>query len=250
VTPLTAAERQAIRERHGSARDGMTGEPLYCWLCASSGNGWPCTTVRLLDALDATEKELDEARDQLARLRVEKHHWANVIVPEVRDEARQAAIQECIEAAKKAIRHGIADLGMGMFGATLITDALFALLPQPAAPVATAETCGHYEHVSLPDGSRVGYLRVTPRMEDDVAQPCPVSTSSDGESMTHQIALSVTVCFGCGKHCYKSRKHAKHAARHIGHHGLSAYQCHDSGYWHLGHLPAAVKAGRISRMAL
>lgn len=58
-------------------------------------------------------------------------------------------------------------------------------------------------------------------------------------------------CTACGKQGFTSRKNAKNASRVI-HPGkqLRAYQCPESEWWHLGHLPVMVVAGRMERAAL
>lgn len=53
-------------------------------------------------------------------------------------------------------------------------------------------------------------------------------------------------CPRCGKRQYPTRRAARKAARTIPSDGhLNAYRC--GRYWHLGHLPAAVIAGELSR---
>lgn len=59
-------------------------------------------------------------------------------------------------------------------------------------------------------------------------------------------------CPGSGKVQYPTRKDAKEGRRlmkgkGISQTGVSIYQCADCDYWHLGHLSAAVRAGRLSR---
>jgi hypothetical protein len=60
--------------------------------------------------------------------------------------------------------------------------------------------------------------------------------------------LAVGRCV-CGKWSYPSRKVAKKVARESLHAHLGAYKCEHSeaGYWHLGHLPSFVAAGRLPR---
>jgi hypothetical protein len=57
----------------------------------------------------------------------------------------------------------------------------------------------------------------------------------------------VTECT-CGKVRYLTKADAKAAIRHMkGREGrLNAYRC-ASGFWHIGHLPALVRKGQISR---
>lgn len=58
--------------------------------------------------------------------------------------------------------------------------------------------------------------------------------------------LPTASCPMCGKVRYLSRKQARDAARRLrgsGH--LNAYRCGE--FWHLGHLPDPVRAGRWSR---
>jgi hypothetical protein len=56
-------------------------------------------------------------------------------------------------------------------------------------------------------------------------------------------------CPTCGKVRYLTKATAKkHARRHVGRGittGLSAYRC--GAFWHLGHLPTAVKTGDLDR---
>ena len=59
-------------------------------------------------------------------------------------------------------------------------------------------------------------------------------------------------CPESGKIQYPTRKDAKEARRlmkgkGISQTGVSIYACSDCAYWHLGHLSAAVRAGRLSR---
>lgn len=56
------------------------------------------------------------------------------------------------------------------------------------------------------------------------------------------------VSCSCGKYGHTKRAGAKEAAR-IYHPGarLSVYQCAQSGLWHYGHLPNAVRAGDFDR---
>lgn len=54
---------------------------------------------------------------------------------------------------------------------------------------------------------------------------------------------------GCthGKRLYETRKIARDRIRHIPGEQLRAYRCSDvEGYWHIGHLPDAVKKGEIT----
>jgi len=55
-------------------------------------------------------------------------------------------------------------------------------------------------------------------------------------------------CPTCGKLRYPTRKVAKAVARRLSHRGTNEYRCGD--YWHIGHLPTAVRRGTISRDAL
>lgn len=56
-------------------------------------------------------------------------------------------------------------------------------------------------------------------------------------------------CPDCGKKRWPSRRAANRAAARLpGGQRLSAYRCGD--YWHLGHLPRPVTAGKIGRDAL
>lgn len=52
-------------------------------------------------------------------------------------------------------------------------------------------------------------------------------------------------CPDCGKLRYLTRKGAKKAARMMGAVSMSPYRCGD--FWHNGHLPGAVKTGRLTR---
>jgi hypothetical protein len=62
--------------------------------------------------------------------------------------------------------------------------------------------------------------------------------------MPRPTARFAGTCPACGKRCYVSRRHARAAARVIDP-AMSAYRC--GGYWHLGHLPEAVRRGRRTR---
>lgn len=59
-------------------------------------------------------------------------------------------------------------------------------------------------------------------------------------------------CVGCGKYRFVSRSAAKRARRRMSNpHGLNAYECPtEPGWWHLGHLPAAVVRGERGRSDL
>ena len=48
----------------------------------------------------------------------------------------------------------------------------------------------------------------------------------------------------CAKVRYLCRKHAKQNKPK--HQNLHAYKCPECGLWHLGHMPAKVKAGKVS----
>jgi hypothetical protein len=55
-------------------------------------------------------------------------------------------------------------------------------------------------------------------------------------------------CPDCGKLRYLTRRHAKRIARRINARRggrLNAYRCGD--FWHIGHLPTAVRHGDIAR---
>jgi hypothetical protein len=56
-------------------------------------------------------------------------------------------------------------------------------------------------------------------------------------------------CVGCGKYRFMSRAAAKKARRRMGNPGgMNAYECPtDTGWWHLGHLPGAVRRGDVGR---
>ena len=59
-------------------------------------------------------------------------------------------------------------------------------------------------------------------------------------------------CDASGKIQYPTRKDAKEARRlmkgkGIPQSGMSVYQCPECNYWHLGHLSASVRAGRLGR---
>lgn len=58
-----------------------------------------------------------------------------------------------------------------------------------------------------------------------------------------------TVRCRCGKVGYYSRALARKGARQQGLHGLNAYRCSyvTNEMWHLGHLPVAIKKGRLGR---
>lgn len=65
---------------------------------------------------------------------------------------------------------------------------------------------------------------------------------------TPEASPTLGTCTYCGKQSYKSRNHAKDAARRYSHTRLSPYRCPTgSGMWHLGHLPLDVVHGVISR---
>jgi hypothetical protein len=57
-------------------------------------------------------------------------------------------------------------------------------------------------------------------------------------------------CGPCGKQIYADRKAARHMARKLAPRGSRprAYECqHHEGWWHIGHLPDAVRDGQIDR---
>jgi hypothetical protein len=61
-----------------------------------------------------------------------------------------------------------------------------------------------------------------------------------------QHAVWVGVCSVDGKRCYLNRREAKKALKqHTRRHEMSVYEC--GNWWHLGHLPKAVKTGRKTR---
>lgn len=56
----------------------------------------------------------------------------------------------------------------------------------------------------------------------------------------------VRTCETCGKRCFETRGDAKKVIRRLKDRGrMHAYKC--GTYWHIGHLPARVKAGNKSR---
>lgn len=63
---MTPEERTELRGRHWWPGPG--------WSCNGCGHDWPCTTIRLLDTLDAAEAERDAARAALLKVdRYGKH---------------------------------------------------------------------------------------------------------------------------------------------------------------------------------
>lgn len=61
------------------------------------------------------------------------------------------------------------------------------------------------------------------------------------------MSRHVAICATCGKRSFETRSAARSAAHADGITGqrMNAYRCGD--LWHLGHLPAAVKAGNATR---
>ena len=53
----------------------------------------------------------------------------------------------------------------------------------------------------------------------------------------------------CGKRAYRRKQDAKTVRRTHGGDHLSVYRC-TSGYWHIGHRPAQLTRGQISRADL
>lgn len=52
----------------------------------------------------------------------------------------------------------------------------------------------------------------------------------------------------CGKRAYTKKRAAKHQRRVIDPtQTMSIYRCDLSGLWHVGHLPSAVRQGRLDR---
>lgn len=51
----------------------------------------------------------------------------------------------------------------------------------------------------------------------------------------------------CGKRGYFAKRDAKTVRRVHGGDHLSVYRCGSSGYWHIGHKPALLTRGIISR---
>lgn len=63
--------------------------------------------------------------------------------------------------------------------------------------------------------------------------------------MADRHQLHSTVCTSHGKRLYGSRDTAKQAIRRQHSKGMRAYRCElVAGYWHIGHLPPAVRDGR------
>ena len=61
----------------------------------------------------------------------------------------------------------------------------------------------------------------------------------------HQLHLSE--CAGHGKRLFSSRGIAKKAIRRQHMNGMRAYPCElVAGCWHIGHLPPAVRLGRLT----
>lgn len=55
-------------------------------------------------------------------------------------------------------------------------------------------------------------------------------------------------CTTCGKRSFPTRHAARQARKTIpDRRGISVYECGDSGRWHIGHLPFAVRRGRVTR---
>lgn len=51
----------------------------------------------------------------------------------------------------------------------------------------------------------------------------------------------------CGKRSYVDKRDAKTARRILGGDHLSVYRCTTSGMWHIGHKPAKLIRGEITR---
>lgn len=67
-----------------------------------------------------------------------------------------------------------------------------------------------------------------------------------------QKHLPWSTCPGCGKRSYESKGDARAAAKYLrskGGKGLNVYACVAPGGsgWHVGHLPADIRAGKVSR---
>ena len=55
-------------------------------------------------------------------------------------------------------------------------------------------------------------------------------------------------CTDCGKRSYLSKHAARQARKTLpDRRGLSVYECGNSGFWHVGHLPFAVRRGDVTR---
>lgn len=53
---------------------------------------------------------------------------------------------------------------------------------------------------------------------------------------------------GCGKRAYTSKRAARHQRRVVEPAAtMNVYECQDSGYYHFGHVPSAVRSGEVSR---
>lgn len=54
------------------------------------------------------------------------------------------------------------------------------------------------------------------------------------------------ICDTCGKRAFLSKHEARKARKGLPRHGgMSVYEC--GGYFHIGHLPHAVRRGRVTR---
>lgn len=56
------------------------------------------------------------------------------------------------------------------------------------------------------------------------------------------------ICRATGKRMWSSRRRAKLTARRVnpGEH-MSAYECESCHWWHIGHMPEAVRSGDVPR---
>lgn len=57
----------------------------------------------------------------------------------------------------------------------------------------------------------------------------------------------VTHTCECGKFSYASRRLAKRVLRRFPHERLNVYRCAVSGAWDIGHQPAAIRHGALTR---
>lgn len=70
--------------------------------------------------------------------------------------------------------------------------------------------------------------------------------------MTHQTtkpnsSRHIGTCESCWKRSYVTRKDAKATIRHVNDPAMRAYRCPaGSGYFHIGHIPQAVRDGRMT----
>ena len=62
-------------------------------------------------------------------------------------------------------------------------------------------------------------------------------------------SLAFGHCDECGKYSFTNRSLARRAARLVDR-SMAAYRCPHSEWWHVGHMPTAVRRGDIDRATM